>query len=179
MSYLSWELSNAIPEDMLDDITNKYETNKEKDVFEVNSLGRWGAGLSDSSYAPALIMNLHEYENDILNILRTKDDRFNEVNHVKPFMHIWLPGSSINFHDDANPVSDDRMSATFYITKDWNWNWGGMFMWDSPSQGNKWIYPFYNSCAWFRPPMWHSVSMVSKNAPYPRLSIQCFCDKMD
>ena len=179
MSYLSWELSNAMPEDMLDDITNKYETNKEKDVFEVNSLGRWGAGLSDSSYAPALIMNLHEYENDILNILRTKDDRFNEVNHVKPFMHIWLPGSSINFHDDANPVSDDRMSATFYITKDWNWNWGGMFMWDSPSQGNKWIYPFYNSCAWFRPPMWHSVSMVSKNAPYPRLSIQCFCDKMD
>lgn len=176
MSYLTWEMENALPFEMVEDITNKYESNKNKDVFEVNGLGRWGAGLDDSSYAPALIMNLHEYESDILNIMRQKDDRFESVNHVKPFMHIWLPGSSINFHDDANPEDDNRMSATFYITKEWNWNWGGLFLWDSPTQGNKWFYPFYNSVAWFRPPLWHSVTMVSKNAPHPRLSIQCFCD---
>lgn len=181
MSYLSYELENALPQELLDEITNKYETNKNKDVFEVNGLGRWGAGLDDSSYAPALIMNLHEYEDDILTLLREKDPRFQSVSFakIKPFMHIWLPGSSINFHDDENPECPDRMSATFYITKEWNWNWGGLFLCDSPDQGNMWFYPFYNSCAWFRPPLWHAVSMVSKNAPHPRLSIQCFCDRID
>lgn len=176
MSHLSWKMENALPTELLDDITNKYESNKDKDVFEVNGLGRWGSGLDSSSYAPALIMNLHEYEEDVLTVLRGLDDRFNEVSGVKPFMHIWLPGSSINFHDDENPDNSNRMSATFYITKDWNWNWGGFFLWDSPTQGNRWFYPFYNSVAWFRPPLWHAVSMVSKDAPHPRLSIQCFCD---
>jgi Rps23 Pro-64 3,4-dihydroxylase Tpa1-like proline 4-hydroxylase len=94
------------------------------------------------------------------------------------FMHIWPPGSQINWHHDA-PEDTNRLSSTIYLNRNWNWNWGGLFLYDDPEMPGKqgWIFPYHNSMAWFKPPVWHSTTMVTLAAPEPRISIQLFFTK--
>lgn len=158
---------------ILESIRQKFEDSKGQPVFEVSNMGRWSDGLGNGSYSPVYVLRLDEYREYFLNKYRSVDPVFENYNNLICFLHVWPPGSQINFHHDA-PAELDRLSSTIYINPAWNWNWGGLFLYDDPDHGQGWIFPHPNSMIWFRPPVWHSTSMVTLSAEYPRLSVQLF-----
>lgn len=170
---------NFLEEDVLFALRKKFETSRGQAVFEINNMGRWGAGLESGSYAPVLVLPIPEFKQYLIDkYCRDVDPMFNEFKNLTCFMHIWLPGSQIQWHHDA---SDDnpRLSSTIYINEAWNWNWGGLFLFDDPEMPGKqgWVFPHPNSMIWFKPPIWHATTMVNNNAEVPRLSIQLFFNK--
>ena len=167
---------NFLEQGILDAITQKYENSRGGAVFEVNNMGRWGKGLDAGSFAPVFVLPLDEFKEYFIEKYKNLDPIFKDFNQLTCFLHIWPPGSQINFHHDAADNSP-RLSSTIYINPNWNWNWGGMFLYDDQQMGQGWVYPHYNKMVWFEPPVWHSTSMVTLSAEYPRLSIQLFFSK--
>lgn len=170
------KVANFLEPDVLEALRMKYKNSQGQATFEVNNMGRWGKGLETGSYAPVLILPLPEYRDYFIQKYKTVDPVFNDYQNLTCFMHIWLPGSQIQWHHDA---SDDnpRLSSTIYINEAWNWNWGGFFIYDHETLGQGWVYPHPNSMVWFKPPVWHATTMVNNNAETPRLSIQLFFNK--
>lgn len=170
------QVPNFLEPEILEAIRQKFEDSKGKDVFEINNMGRWGEGLETGSYAPVLVLRLDEYQEYFINKYKSVDPAFADFNTVVCFLHVWLPGTQINFHHDASEHGD-RLSSTIYINTGWDWNWGGFFIYDDTDLGQGWVFPHPNLMVWFKPPVWHSTSMVTQSAPYPRLSIQLFFTK--
>ncbi len=171
-------VSNFLDEPTLLALRQKYESARGTPSFEVNNMGRWGAGLESGSYAPVLILPLEEYKEYFLEKYKSVHPDFADHKNLTVFMHIWLPGSQINFHhDDSSDHGNPRLSSTIYINERWNWNWGGLFLYDDPDTGQGWVYPHSNSMVWFRPPIYHATSMITMDAEFPRLSIQLFFNK--
>jgi hypothetical protein len=170
------QVSNFLDQHILDEIRQKFENSKGQGVFEINNMGRWSAGLETGSYAPVFVLNLDEYREYFINKYKSVDPAFEEFNNLVCFLHVWPPGSQINFHHDFSEDSD-RLSSTIYINDTWNWNWGGFFLYDDADLGQGWVYPHSNLMVWFRPPVWHSTSMITLAAEQPRLSIQLFFTK--
>jgi hypothetical protein len=159
-----------------DSLIKKFEDSRGQAVFEVNNMGRWGAGLETGSYAPVLVLPLEEYRDYFIQKYITDvHPDFEQFQNLTLFMHVWLPGSQINWHHDA-PENQRRLSSTIYLNRSWSWNWGGLFLYDDPEMPGKqgWVFPHFNSMVWFRPPLWHSTTMVTNQAEMPRLSIQLF-----
>lgn len=167
---------NFLEPEVLEGLRKKFEDAKGSAAFEVNHMGRWGKGLESGSYAPVLILPLEEYKSYFVKKYQAMDSAFADYNSLTVFMHIWLPGSQINWHHDESQ-NNPRLSSTIYINESWNWNWGGFFIYDHPELGQGWVYPHANSMIWFRPPLWHATTMVNAHADFPRLSIQLFFNK--
>jgi len=165
-----------LDKETFDNINAKYESSRGKPVFEINNMGRWGKGLDSGSYAPVFVLPLEEYKEYFLEKYKTVDPVFADYNNLNCFLHIWPPGSQINFHHDASETVE-RLSSTIYINETWNWNWGGFFICDDPDVGQRWVYPMRNYMVWFKPPVWHATTMVTPLAEHPRLSIQLFFSK--
>lgn len=170
---------NFLDDYMIQDITKRYEDSRGQPVFEINNMGRWGDGLSHGSFAPVFVLQLDDYREYFRQKYCAIDPVFADYSEIVCFLHVWPPGSQINFHHDGGYDDDgvDRLSSTIYINPTWNWNWGGLFVYDDQHEGQRWIYPHYNLMIWFRPPVWHSTSMITLAAQHPRLSIQLFFTK--
>ena len=173
------QISNFLEPEVLEALRQKFRDSHGQNVFEVNNMGRWGAGLETGSYAPVLVLRLDEYQEYFKAKYYAVNSEFGEYPNLIVYMHIWLPGSQINWHHDAPDIENapDRLSSTIYINEEWNWNWGGLFVYDDPDLGQGWIYPHANHMVWFRPPIWHSTTMITNSAEFPRLSIQLFFTK--
>jgi hypothetical protein len=167
------QVPNFLEPDILQALRQKFQDARGQAVFEINNMGRWGAGLETGSLAPVLVLKLDEYRDYFIAKYKTVDPMFADFNNLICYMHIWLPGTQINFHHDASDATP-RLSSTIYINEDWNWNWGGLFLYDDPDLGQRWIYPHANHMIWFRPPVWHATTMITQSAEHPRLSIQLF-----
>ena len=155
------------------------ESKKGTPSFEINYMGRWGKGLESGSYSGVYILPLEQYKDYFFEkYTKEVDPRFGEMDDLTVFMHVWPPGSQINWHHDA-PAEANRLSSTIYLNKNWSWNWGGLFLYDDPDMAGKqgWLFPHRNSMTWFKPPLWHSTTMVTLDATEPRLSIQLFFTK--
>jgi hypothetical protein len=167
---------NFLEPDILQELRKKFTDSWGQAVFEVNYWGRWGTGLEQGSYSPVLILHIDEYQDYFRKKFSAVDSVFDEYPRMTCYMHVWLPGTQINWHHDSN-VENTRLSASVYINETWNRNWGGLFLYDDDREGQGWIYPEPNSCVWFRPPVWHGTTMITNAATTPRLSIQLFFNK--
>jgi len=166
-----------IDQDVLDSIKKKYHDSRGTPSFEINNMGRWGQGLDAGSYAPVFILPLEEHQSYFNAKYKALDSAFSDFELVTVYLHIWPPGSQINWHHDGD--AGQRIGSTVYINETWNWNWGGLFLYDDPSLGQGWIFPEHNKMIWFESPVWHATSMVALNAEFPRLSIQLFFTKQN
>ena len=170
------QVSNFLEPEVLEALRQKFQDSHGQAVFEVNNMGRWGAGLGTGSYAPVLVLKLDEYREYFLAKYKALDPIFEDYNNLIVYMHIWLPGSQINWHHDGPTTENnfERLSSTIYLTENWNWNWGGLFVYDDPEVGQRWIFPHTNHMVWFEPPIWHSTTMITNAAEFPRLSVHLF-----
>ena len=57
---------------------------------------------------------MEEYKDYFIKKYNALDPRFAEHPNLTVFMHVWLPGSQINWHHDA-PNEVTRMSSTIYL----------------------------------------------------------------
>ena len=55
------QVPNFLEPNTLEALRQKFNDSRGTDVFEVNNMGRWGAGLETGSYAPVLVLKLDEY----------------------------------------------------------------------------------------------------------------------
>jgi Rps23 Pro-64 3,4-dihydroxylase Tpa1-like proline 4-hydroxylase len=164
---------NFLEPEVIKQILQKYEDSKDQPVFEVNSLGRWGKGLDSGNYAPVMILPYPEMKDYFVEKF-SKIPTFDNYEYLTSFLHVWPEGSGINWHTDNASDGSQRIGITIYLNEFWDSQWGGLFLYEEPTGRRSWYIPFYNSCVWFESPMWHSVSLINKLAPSPRLSMQLF-----
>jgi hypothetical protein len=179
------QLVNTIPnfldESTIDSIINKYESSKTKANFRINHYGFWGKTLADGSFGPVYMLHLDEYAPTIENKIWESLPQFKGYYPYSLFLHIWEPGSQINWHDDIHDKSWEELTTTIYLNKNWDINWGGLFLCkeSSDSPTGQWFAPVHNQLSWFVPPVWHATTMCSTAMTEPRLSIQGFWRKSD
>lgn len=168
-------IENFLEQDKIDYVNDKINTSKGQPVWEMNDLGRWGQGLNAGSTGPVMILDLPEMKEFFIEKYKRVDPLFEQCTSVNCFAHLWYPGSHINWHTDKTEHSSDaKMSSTIYLSEHWDWNWGGLLVYAHENTGNRWIYPTYNACVWFKPPVWHCVTTINQLAQHPRVSIQLF-----
>lgn len=174
-------IHNFLDENVIAHMMQKYENMKSHAAFRINHYGFWGQGLARGSYGPVYMMHLDEYsmimENRVWEVL----PQFKGYYPYSLFLHIWQPGSQINWHDDVHDKSWEELTTTIYLNKNWDVNWGGLFLYKekADSQTGQWVYPAYNQLNWFTPPVWHATTMCTPAMTEPRLSIQGFWRKSD
>lgn len=168
-------IPNFLDQEVIDLILEKYEYAKGKPFFEINEMGRWAEELYAGNFGPVYILPMFTELCNTLNPKFYSLPEFTDYQMNACFLHVWQPGSGINWHLD-NPNSDERIGFTVYLNQEWNVNWGGLLLWEKFGQTG-WYSPQYNNAVWFHSPFWHSVTMVSRAANTPRLSLQIFLDR--
>ena len=97
------------------------------------------------------------------------------VNKITAQHYLWYPNSGISYHSDRKR-DEYIFGATIYLTKEWDINWGGLFVHGNTDKDDykdlKVKYPFYNSVNINTNFIWHAVTTVSPLAPHPRHTIQ-------
>jgi hypothetical protein len=82
-------------------------------------------------------------------------------------IYIWNKNSYIPYHNDG----DTRKAITVYLNEDWEFNDGGLFLWQNKS---KWevVLPEYNVCILNDEDDIHATTPVTSNKP--RITLQVF-----
>lgn len=169
-------IDNFLEPDILESLKTRFQESKGKPVFEINEFGRWDSNLHKGNYGPVYMLPLDDYMEYFRNKFNHVHNDFRHSTLGAVFMQIWTNGSGINWHHDQ----DDRMAATIYLNEEWNLNWGGLFLYQGENgRSSHWTNPHYNRCVWFKSPLWHCVTLISKAAPQPRLSIQLFFNRTE
>jgi len=168
-------IPNFFDQEVIDHIYNKYENAKGKPLFEINDMGRWQSDLHIGNFGPVYILPMGEEFTPYIKPVIENNPDFAEHTMSACFLHVWQQGSGINWHHDS--LGDHhRIGLTVYLNPSWNVNWGGLFLWEK--DGNTgWYCPQYNSAVWLQSPLWHSVSLISRAAPTPRISLQLFLER--
>jgi Rps23 Pro-64 3,4-dihydroxylase Tpa1-like proline 4-hydroxylase len=172
-------VKNFLDEPLAEQILTEYERDKGKKVFGINNKGLWGTDLDKGSIGPVLVYGLDKYIPYFNEVLPQRIPEFIDHEIISCFLHIWQPGSQINWHDDVHDKSWSELTATIYLTKNWHLNWGGLFLEleEGSQNSGKWIFPEYRTLCWFKPPLWHATTMCTFAAEHPRISIQMFWKK--
>lgn len=84
----------------------------------------------------------------------------------------YLPGHFLTAHGDENPLERRLYAYVLNLTPGWRADWGGVLMFlDDDGHVAEGYVPAYNALNLFAVPQTHAVSMVSRLARTPRLSI--------
>jgi SM-20-related protein len=84
----------------------------------------------------------------------------------------YAPGDFLTAHDDAVAGKNRRAAYVYGLTPGWRADWGGLLLFhDSGDDVSQGFTPRFNSLSLFAVPQPHSVSLVSRAAPYRRYSI--------
>lgn len=92
----------------------------------------------------------------------------------KKWVFTYAAGSFASFipwHGDDKHLK----SMTIYLNEQWDRNWGGYFLYET-EDGIRAELPTFNKGILFTPPLQHSTTMPSLNAPL-RLSLQLFINE--
>jgi Rps23 Pro-64 3,4-dihydroxylase Tpa1-like proline 4-hydroxylase len=163
-------IPNFLEPHVIQEILDYYESRKGTASFEVAEHGRWVKDLYVGNMGSVYVLPLENFRDYFT---QKFSSIFPEYSINTIYMHIWNIGSHINWHTDGD---ENRAAATIYLNELWDPNWGGLFLFDNNGHAS-WFNPQYNGCAYFKSPMWHSVTMINRNAQYPRLSVQLFFNK--
>ena len=94
----------------------------------------------------------------------------------KKWIFTFALGSYLSFipwHGDDKHLK----SMTIYLNETWDANWGGYFLYES-EDGIRAEAPTFNKGILFTPPLQHSTTIPSLNAPL-RMSLQLFVNNFD
>lgn len=84
----------------------------------------------------------------------------------------YSPGDFLTGHDDAVSGKYRRAAYVFNLTPIWRIEWGGLLLFHSAVDETTYgLRPSFNTLNLFAVPQMHSVSEVTKAAPYRRYSI--------
>jgi len=86
--------------------------------------------------------------------------------------YMWHNLSFIPWHNDKDSYDDIRFAATLYLNKDWDDNWGGLFLYKKEGQILA-EAPKYNKLVFNDQNYEHATSMLTSNAPF-RFTVQLF-----
>ena len=168
-------IQNFFDQSTIDLIYKKYEGSCGKPNFEINEMGRWGPDLYAGNFGPVYILPMDTDFDPYINQALSKVPQFDGHVVSACFLHVWQQGSGINWHHDSLD-SNHRIGLTVYLNPSWNVNWVGLFLWEKDGQTG-WFSPQYNFAVWIQSPLWHSVSIITRAATSPRLSLQLFLEK--
>jgi len=190
-------IENFMEDDIIKNIIEFYENAKNNQELQSNEK-HWANPLWEGNTGEVELLNINKLpltesiipatnlpDVDLLNLKYLYfyfAEKFKNTPEFKNFvladckLHIWHPGSSINWHNDNDEYGMSRIGATIYLNKKWEEKYGGLFLYVKDGE-KKWYCPKYNDCIWFQSPMDHLVTMVTGVSPEPRLSIQLFFQK--
>lgn len=84
----------------------------------------------------------------------------------------YLPGHFLTAHGDENPEENRLYAYVLNLTPIWRADWGGILMFlDDDGHVAEGYVPTFNALNIFSVPQTHAVSMVSRLAQTPRLSV--------
>ena len=94
-------ISNFLEDNVLQALRKKFEDAKGTPSFEVNNMGRWGAGLEFGSYSPVLILPLEDYRQYFLDKYCTMFPVFKDF-ETRDIENIICLSIFYNFFDAQN-----------------------------------------------------------------------------
>lgn len=122
---------------------------------------------------PPSMVDLNRFFNssEFLEFVRrlTGDDRaaFADVMATR-----YLPGHFLTAHGDENPAERRLYAYVLNLTPQWRADWGGVLMFlDEDGHVAEGYVPAFNALNIFSVPQTHAVSMVTRFAQFPRLSV--------
>jgi len=134
---------------------------------------RISAELRAGREVASAMRSLHDFINgeSFLGFVRrlTGDDRcaFADVMATR-----YLPGHFLSAHGDENPAERRLYAYVLNMTPTWRADWGGVLMFlDEDGHVAEGYVPAFNALNIFRVPQTHAVSMVTRLARVPRLSV--------
>ena len=155
-----------------DDLLNTlyHYTRDGKQPSKINFFG-WDASVIGTSNAIFSFYLPEEIKKTMLKDLIDKQIFIKEPKKWSANIHLMSRNSTIPWHDDANHKS----SATIYLNKTWDKNWGGYFL-AQKEDGMEGVIPQYNMCVSFKTPLYHTVSVTSIDSQL-RECVQIFVDE--
>tara|TARA_R100001244_G_C5105164_1_gene119785 strand:+ start:70 stop:597 length:528 start_codon:yes stop_codon:yes gene_type:complete len=161
-------IRNVLSEKLISDIKSYAVENKDRAVWTTNHL-LWAEQIvRDSSSVDILNLKNTPLEKKILSDFKKFID-FKKYNCVALNYYRWHPGSFIPFHNDK--IYD--LASSIYLTKDWDSNYGGLFLFEDSEQFLKAVVPSYNNGIINSNSVVHGTSIVSPKAPI-RETLQLF-----
>ena len=155
------------------------------ELFRQNTLSKFGSqcwGFSSSSWGKEILRGVVGECMTSLIGDELKSKILSEISHLLPEcssytlqQYIWGKNSGISKHDDSN----HEFGATIYMNRDWDINYGGIFLWrkpEEPDSNMKVIVPSFNTMVLNNDKSIHMVTSISSIAPDYRVTLQIWGD---
>lgn len=161
---------NVLKPNTLDSILKEIDSGKKKNIWRPASL-LWHRDLLSTYSGECLTRNLSR---DLVeDIMKDVQSFLPEHSATHMCMNMWLKGSGITFHNDANYA----FGATIYLNKKWNPDDGGIFIWEVGRRQYRGVCPEFNTMVLNNLGQHHQVTAISPYAKENRISIQIFGEK--
>ena len=164
-------INNFINPNFIDEILHE-----NKELIDDN-IWRSNLGWQDDIVSPngvVLIRPLNENQkNGIVKALKMRglvpQDKEIELDAQA---YMWYKFSYIPWHSDKESDDEIRFAATLYLNKEWDDNWGGLFLYKINDQIHA-EAPRFNKLVFNDNNYAHATSMLTSNAPF-RFTVQLF-----
>lgn len=164
-------INNFINSDFIDEIL------KENKDLIYDNIWRSNLGWQDEIVSPngvVLIRSLSD--NQKKELMKALKNHFlvppDKKIELDAQAYMWHKLSFIPWHSDKDSYDAVRFAATLYLNKEWDDNWGGLFLFKK----NDCIYaesPRFNKLVFNDQNYEHATSMLTANAPF-RFTLQLF-----
>jgi Rps23 Pro-64 3,4-dihydroxylase Tpa1-like proline 4-hydroxylase len=142
------------------------ESQQYKPIWKSNI--NWGENIVKGS---SLVL-AYEIKEQELNYIKSKfielDSKFKNKEIVGHF-YIWTRGSNIPMHNDSNY----EYGCTIYLNKNWDIDWGGLYIWQEDNKLNI-EKPEFNKLIINKGNTRHGTTLLNYNIPEERLTLQIF-----
>jgi hypothetical protein len=158
---------NVLKPDTINRVLKEIDNGTKKNLWRPASF-LWHSDLLSTYAGECLTRNLGDRLCD--SILKDVTPFFPEHSSAHISMNMWLKGSGITFHNDANYA----FGATIYLNKKWNPDHGGIFIWEVSNRQYRGVCPEFNAMVLNDLGQNHQVTAISPYAKDARITIQIF-----